>query len=146
MYIPFRQYTSLSLSVSCAHCAGPPEACEFAFYEDPCQPPNHYCINHVTNLRSGQKLVERKYVYYHVFYKLQLIQTSRHEYILVIEKKFCNFSIKTYVVGTQINHFYEAVLLNSKINMFKLIDEGAYIGLCYCICKQRIFWNCTLPL
>ena len=46
--------------VRCAQCAGPPEACEVAFYEDTCDPPNHYCINHVTNLASGDRLVERK--------------------------------------------------------------------------------------
>ena len=46
--------------VRCAICAGPPEACEWAYYEDICQPPNHYCINNVTNLESGAKLVERK--------------------------------------------------------------------------------------
>ena len=50
----------LYILVRCAQCAGPPEACEVAFYEDTCDPPNHYCINHVTNLASGDRLVERK--------------------------------------------------------------------------------------
>ena len=68
----------LSFSVRCAVCAGPPEACEFAFFEDACYPPKHYCINHVTNLRSGKKLVERRYVYHFVPYstKMQLCIVS----------------------------------------------------------------------
>ena len=53
----FTYFTSI---VMCAQCVGPPEACEVAYYEDLCQPPNHYCINYVTNLASGQRLVERK--------------------------------------------------------------------------------------
>lgn len=49
-----------AVATKCAVCAGPPEACEIAFYEDDCQPPNHYCINHISNLDDGRKLVNRR--------------------------------------------------------------------------------------
>ena len=53
-------YSYNLFSAKCAVCAGPPEACEIAFYEDDCRPPNHYCINHISNLDDGRKLVNRR--------------------------------------------------------------------------------------
>ncbi len=44
----------------CNVCAGPPEACELAYYSDSCKYPTNYCLNHITNLADGNRLVERK--------------------------------------------------------------------------------------
>ena len=52
---------TITFSVTCAVCAGPPEACELAYYETTCHPPDHYCINHITTKETGQRLVERRY-------------------------------------------------------------------------------------
>lgn len=41
-------------------CAGPPEACEVAVYEDECPESAPFALNKVTNLADGTKLVERK--------------------------------------------------------------------------------------
>lgn len=63
-------------ALKCAQCAGPPEACELAYFVDVCQPPNHYCINHVINLASGERRVERGCGNFETCYKDWYLGTS----------------------------------------------------------------------
>lgn len=49
-------------AVRCYKCSGPPESCDIAIYEDDCVAPDSYCINHVTNLASGDRLIQRGYI------------------------------------------------------------------------------------
>ena len=45
---------------TCSICAGPPASCDLAIYDDTCTYPANVCINKLTNLASGDKLITRR--------------------------------------------------------------------------------------